>query len=170
MTLFRMNQAYGTSAEVCELMGYAYFTNTGAPAANTIVQMTANTTPTAAAGQKLAQTYTLGPDARVPVVMNPTTAYHPAVAPGGSTSVVMLDCRAFPADIIMVQAMYVPPPSGTTGNLPALTTAGNCVLLAIDNVNKFVYFAFTSLSGTAQVPANGASVQFDVTFMDTYTI
>jgi hypothetical protein len=165
-----MNQAYGTSAEVCELMGYAYFTNTAAPAANTLVTQTATTVPAATAGQRLAQAYTLGPDARVPVVMNPTIAYHPAVAPGASTSVVMLDCRAFPADIIMAQGMYAPPPSATAGNLPAITSAGNCVLLAIDNVNKFIYFGFTNLSGTAQVPSNGSSLQFDVTFMDTYTV
>lgn len=170
MALFRSNVSYGTSPEIMELLGYAYFTNTAAPAANTIVSQVRTTVPQAATGQQLAQQYTLGPDARVTVVMNPTNAYHPAVASGGSTSVVMLDLRAFPADIVMAQATYAPAPSGTVGALPAVANVGNFQLLAIDNMTKFVYFACTSSSGSTQVPSNGASIQFDVAFSDTFSV
>jgi hypothetical protein len=171
MTLFRPNPAYATSPEVVELMGYAYFLQAGAPASNTIVAQQRTAVPQAATGQQLAQAYTVGPDARVVVVQSPSTVYHPAVAPNANqASIVMLDCRAFPADIIMAQAAYVPPPSATTGQLPALTSIGAFACLAIDNVNKFVYFACTNASGGAQTPANGASIQYDVSFTDTYTV
>lgn len=170
MTLGRMNPTYSTAAEVCLLTGYAYFNNGAAPAANTIIQQVRSTVPISPTGQQLSQTFTLAPDNRVTVVLNPTTAYHPAVAPNASTSVVLLDCRAFPAGIIMAQGAYAPPPAATAGNLPALSAVGVCSLLAVDNVNKFIYFGFTTPSGTALVPQSGACMQFDVAFKDTLSL
>ena len=166
-----MNPTYGTSPLVCEYVGYVVYQTGGVPTANTVLGMQAkNSVPVAANGAGLGQQFNIGPDARIPVVLFPTTVYHPAVASNTANTVIMLDCRQFNADIIYASAAYCPPPGATAGQLPAVTATSSCNMLAIDNINKFIYFVVITPSNAALNPSVGASLQFDVAFKDTPAI
>lgn len=161
--LGRMNPSYSHAPEMLFACGYATFAST-VTVANTVIALAKFAPVVAANGAVLGQSYTIGPDTRVPVVAWPTTAYASQVAAGTSSSVVMLDCRQFSADIISIDASYVPP-APTAGTLGG-GTVGSYYALGIDNVNKFVYFAAYSVAGTAIAPPAGSAMQWSVTFKD----
>jgi hypothetical protein len=161
-----MNPVYSASSEVMLAAGYVTFTST-ITAANTLIQ-SAGYAPTAGAnGAVLGQAMTMGPDSRVPVVAWPTTGYAPQVAGGGAANIVMLDLRAYAADIINVDANFVMAAGAGTITGGA---AGQFICAGVDNVNKFAYFQALSLSGAALTLGPGMAMQWQVLFKDTYAV
>lgn len=167
MALFKMNPAYSTDPEMCFVAGSYVCTNASAPAANTVVQAALFKATANAGGAALGQNETVAPQGtKVPCVLNPTPAYHPAVATGGSTSVAMFDLRAYPGDIVSVNVTSLPAVSGTAGALNLTST--DATVVGIDQTNNFVYVLYTNGSGTAQPLQGGVAIHFQVFFKDTF--
>lgn len=158
-----MNPTYAQSPVMMTATGYAQFP-VAPSGTNYVVPTQKAVTTTGANGATIGQSQTCGPDSRVPVVVNPTSAYASTVAAGGSTNTIMLDLRAFPADIINVDATF-----STANSVPG-SIAGNAIgsfyVVGIDNVNKFVYFNAFALSGAVLNFGAGMGIQWSVTFRD----
>jgi hypothetical protein len=166
-----MNPTYSTAPLVCEYTGYATVPVGGAANPNTIINTISRAPSTSnAAGAALGLPYTMSPDGRMPVVLYPTVAYNPAVATNTFSFTIMLDCRAYNAEIIYASAAYCPPPSATPGALAAYTQSGSMNCVGIDAVNKFVYFTIISTSGNTIAPQAGATLHFDIAFHDTLSV
>lgn len=161
----------GTPGSVAVFGGFVWNTGSGSLTANTVIQAT-NYVPStnATSGATVGIGKTLSPLAtRVPCVIYPTTAYAPQVAPAAANTVFMLDLRGYPADIASVHLMYTPPPA-SNGALPSPTSSANAQILAIDNVNNFVYGTVTSNAGSQIALSNGAAISFVVFFKDSVSV
>ena len=161
----------GTPNSVCVFGGFVWTQASGAIGSNAVVQASfyAPSTNTAS-GAAVGIGKTLSPVAtRVPCVINPTQTYAPQVAPPASNTVFMIDLRGYPADIASVHLMYTPAP-GLNGALPSASSSANAQVLAIDNVNNFLYGTVTNNAG-AQIPlSNGAGISFAVFFKDSASV
>jgi hypothetical protein len=156
---------------VCEYTGYVTVPAGGVAGPNTLINTIGRaSTSSNAAGATLGLPYTMSPDARMPVVLYPTVAYNPAVATNTFSFTIMLDCRAFNAEIIYASAAYCPPPNPTPGAIAGYTQTGSMNCVGIDAVNKFVYFTIVSTSGSQITPQAGATLHFDIAFHDTLAV
>lgn len=168
MAMFKMNPTFAGDPQLCVVVGSFVFTNASAAAINTIVQPTYFTSAKNAQGAGCGQDETVAPlGSKVVGVINPTPAYSPQVCTGGSQSVILLDLRAYPGDIVSVVASCATAPAGTPGTL-SLTTYDASVI-GIDQTNKFVYLAATTSTGAAQNLQSGIAVHYVVHFKDSYT-
>ena len=168
MAMFKSNPMYCGDPGMVVVAGSVVAQNPAAAAANTIVPNVLTRTNFNAAGAGIGQGEAVAPQgAKVTAVINPTTAYAPQVATGANQNVVMLDLRAYPGDIVCVQASCVPAPSATPG---ALTLGSlDATVVGIDQSNNFVYILTTSGGGGANAFLNGISLHYVVFFKDTYT-
>lgn len=165
MAMFKMNPMFAGDPEMCVVAGSCVFTNTGAAAVNTIVPAALFSASKNALGAGIGQNETVAPQgSKVTHVINPTTGYAPAVATGGNATVVLLDLRAYPGDLVSVQVAAVGPANATAGALT--TTAYDAAVLGIDQTNNFVYFLITTAAGGAQFFGAGLALHYVVFFKD----
>lgn len=165
MALFGVSPAYAGYPQTVTVAGQVVVTASGAQPANTqIVQ--ANLLPSN--GTQGAQ---LGPQAsllpyspKVAAIVNPTSAYKPAVAAGADARVLMLDFSGQPANIVSVQ-LQTKLSSAANGVMSFTPTQG--VLLDFDQTNKFIFCGLFNLSSQALVNwAAGAVLMYNITLCD----
>lgn len=168
MAMLKMNPTYAGDPQLCVVAGSFVFTNTSAPAQNTIIQPTFFTAPRNANGAGIGQNETVAPlGSKVVGVAFPTPAYSPQVVTNASANTVMLDLRAFPGDIVSVNATLVPAPGNTPGTLSLISM--DATVVGIDQVNNYVYILAVGGGGGVQALTNGVSLQYVVYFKDSYT-
>jgi hypothetical protein len=162
MTMFKMNPMYSGDASMCVVAGSAVFTNTTTPTSNTIIPAQVLPVTPAANGAAIGQGETVAPmGCKVTVVVNPTTAYHPAVAANASSAAVaLIDLRAYPSDIVSVHVGVTTIASATPGTLSLSLPTANVV--GIDQTNKFVYVY------CSQQYINSLALHYAVFFKDSY--
>lgn len=166
--MFKMNPMYSGDPNMVVVAGSFVAQNVGPAAINTIVPNVLFKASQNVNGAAIGQNESSAPQgSKVTAVINPTPAYSPQVATGGNQNVVLLDLRAYPGDIVCVQASCVPAPSATPGvlNLSSL----DATVVGIDQSNNFVYILSTSGSGGVNAFQNGVSLHFAVYFKDSYT-
>ena len=168
MALGRMNPTYSHAPVMMTATGYAILP-IASPPANYVIPTQKAALTVGANGATIGQSQTCGPDSRVPVVVNPTTAYAATVANiGANTNIFMLDLRAFPSDIVNVDAGFVPA-NATAGSVVGNAVGSFCIL-GIDNVNKFIYFGAYNVNGSNIGFGLGMGIQWSVTFKDIVAI
>lgn len=169
MAMFKMNPTYAGDPQLCVVAGSFVFTNTSPAPTDTIVQPTFFTSAKNAQGAGCGQDETVAPlGSKVVGVINPTPVYSPQVCTGGGASVLLLDLRAYPGDIVSVVASNSSAPSSTPGTLTNIVY--NTVVRGIDQTNKFVYISNLSANGATIVSLQGGmSIHYVVYFKDSYT-
>ena len=168
MAMFKMNPMYSGDPGMCVIAGSAVAQNVGPAPANTVVPAVLFKASQNAAGSALGQNESVAPQGgKVPMVINPTPAYAPQVVTNGNPTVVMLDLRAYPGDIVSVVASAIPAMSATPGalNYAPVDTS----VLAIDQTNNFVYIQLLSAAGSNLNMAGGTALHFAVFIKDSYT-
>lgn len=166
MALFKMNPMWSGDPEMCVVAGSYVFTNPAAATANTVVQPALFRATPNALGAAIGQNETMAPQgSKVPCVIFPTTGYAPGVASNaGLANICMLDLRAYPSDIVSVQAELIPAPSATPG---ALNVTGlDAAVLGIDQSNNFIYILGLTAAGAGSNFAAGSALHFVVYFKD----
>lgn len=168
MAMLKMNPTYAGDPQLCVVAGSFVFTNTSAPAQNTILQPSFFNASRNANGAGIGQNETVAPlGSKVVGVAFPTPAYSPQVVTNASASTLMLDLRAFPGDIVSVVATLVPGPGGAPGTLSLVSM--DATVVGIDQINNYVYVLAVSGGGGAQSLANGVALHYVVYFKDSYT-
>lgn len=166
--MFKMNPMFSGDPNLVVVAGSAVSQNVGPAPINTVVPSVLFKASQNLGGAALGQNESMAPQGgKVPVVISPTPGYAAQVATNASNAtVVMLDLRAYPGDIISVMASAMPPMHATPGALNFLPMDAS--VLAIDQTNNFVYIQIVGAAGNLLHMSNGVALHFAVFIKDSY--
>lgn len=169
MAMFKMDQMYAGSPQLCAIAGSVVVTASGAQPNNTIISQAVLVPPVGGSGAQLGPTAALAPTSpKVTAVVNPTPAYKPQVATNCSAQTLMLDLSGFPGNITSITLNTKAAPNGTPGQINIAATSG--IVFDIDNVNKFVYCGLYSFGSTTTLNwQSGMTLYYNIVVSDSFT-